>query len=290
MTFLRAAALLCVLALATPNSAIGSFVFVDGVAVTANGGTEPWVESKEGSGSPALSITSSHGSLYAEASAVATPNGVFSIFAWATVAASDMHRGPVATAVINLHVTDQVTPTFPGATTADLFAYTQHLAVTGQTSGNATAPGAFDTGAEIFVSHDGTYFVFAFQNLSSETGNSGALAGDLVWTVLVTPTVPFNLRIDVSAFALASAIEDAGEASGQADFAHTFRWGEVTDVINVTTGQPIPASDFHLYGEDGFDWAHPNAASAAVPEPSSLVTFVALGLLGLAAGAWRRKR
>jgi hypothetical protein len=127
--------------------------------------------------------------------------------------------------------------------------------------------------------------VQAFENLNSETGYSGTLAGDLSWTVGVTPNVPFNLRIDVSAGAIASAIEDAGAANVEADFEHTFRWGEVTDVINLTTGQPIPASDFHLYGEDGFDWAHP----PAIPEPASLV-LATFGLLGLAAWGWRRKR
>jgi hypothetical protein len=270
---------------ATTDPAFGVSVFAQGSVQTADGLTNPWDESKNGSGSPELHLNSTHGPNQAFVGAFGSP-GVWGVGASATVAASLEGRGPIAVSSIFLTVTDRVTPILPAGINADLIAYTQHFDIQGTTSGSAVSPGYFDAAASVRVTQGSTGLVDISETLTSDMGYVETMPrGDLSWTVGVTPNVPFNLRMDLGASALAFAIEDAGSANADADFSHTFRWGEVTDVFDVTTGQPIPASDFHLYGEDGFDWAHP----LAVPEPATRVLAI-VGFVGLAAFAPRRRR
>jgi hypothetical protein len=166
------------------------------------------------------------------------------------------------------------------------YTYIQHFDIGGEIHGASVGPDpvSFTASAGIDVIHN-TQPVFSEREVQT---NAGLLAGpmprgDVWWYLDAVPGVPYDFRIRIYAGAQGNGVENRGLFTATSNFYHTFRWGEVTDVFDVTAGVPIPAADFHLYGADGFDWAHP---PSAVPEPA------ALGLFGVAAASLllRRRR
>ena len=65
-----------------------------------------------------------------------------------------------------------------------------------------------------------------------------------------------------------------GAALASVDASHTFSWGGITNVIDLSTGEPI--ADWTLTSDSGFDWTH----AAVIPEPTTsalaLLAFVGL--------------
>ncbi|MGD9634116.1 MAG: hypothetical protein AB7G28_06875 [Pirellulales bacterium] len=67
---------------------------------------------------------------------------------------------------------------------------------------------------------------------------------------------------------------DDGTAIALNDVSHTLRWGGITSVIDLSTGEPI--TDWTLTSDSGFDWTKP----APIPEPgTSTMSLIVLGAL-----------
>jgi hypothetical protein len=259
----------------TATTASASTVTVFGLAFTHNCcGDDGWSETKSGGGSPSFGTDSVHATMGAAVQGGVTLPGSWHVFASAEAKATDVLRGAYADGLIDVDIRDQVTPVVPPYIDGGLLEYTQHFHIEGTTTASGTAPGAGEAVVSYRVLVDNSQVAFGEESLFSDTGYISTMPrGDVPWTARVAPNVPFELRIQIGAYAAGYGIEEAGMGRGKSDFKNTFVWGEVTDVVHLTTGQPIPAEDFHLYGEDGFDWAHP---PGIVPEPA------ALSLLGLA--------
>ena len=286
MTSLRAV-LFLVVAFATSNSAFGAFVFMYARAETVT--IEGWLTDAKSETTNALSATSAQGPTHSDTGGFAFP-GFWRIRANATAANTEENFGAYAVGQVQVQVDDVVTPSTdsPYGEPLDVIEYTQHFSIEGTSSGGAGSPSEFTAITLLNVLHDHTILISERELLTSISGFVETMPrGDQSWSVQTRVGEPFNFHLTVETQADASSPDGFGPAQSHTDFQNTFRWGEVTDVRNVTTGQSIPANFFHLYGEDGFDWAHPNA----VPEPSSLVlaTLVLLGGCGLVGGQRQRR-
>jgi hypothetical protein len=278
------------------DRAVGYFVAIGGDVYTASAdhcgpfglSCESWFEVKPIHGGGSVrggevgvgdTNTSSHGTMEATAAAVVFDD-TFQLHSQAHGAGTDEFRGAIAYASVQIDVTDGITPRLVANYPADhTYTYIQHFNIDGQIHGAAVGPDptSFTASAGVDVLYNNH---FAFSEREVRT-NAGLFAGpmprgDVWWYVDAVPGVPYDLHIRIYVGAEGNGVEDTGTYTATSDFQHTFRWGEVTDVFDVTAGVPIPAEDFHLYGADGFDWAHP---PSAVPEPA------AIGLFGVAAAS-----
>jgi hypothetical protein len=260
---------------ATTAPASASTVNVTGFAFTHSCcGDDTWSESKSGGGSNNFIISSVGPTMESLAEGGISVAGSWYVYAHAQATATPVRRGAYADGGIDVDVRDQVTPIVPPYIDGGQVQFTQHFFVKGTTTASGTAPGRGEAYAGYRILVNNSQVATGSETLWSDTGYLETMPrGEVTWTVEVAPNVPFDLRILISAYAAAYGIEEFGGGTSKSDFGSTFVWGEATDVVHVTTGQPIPAEDFHLYGADGFDWAHP---PAIVPEPA------ALSLLGLA--------
>jgi len=268
--------------------AFASTVFVRANVITVNGGTNPWFESKEATGIGLLSLDSVHGPLSAAVVAGSSP-GTWQVFAKATVEGNAQHRGSVADALVSVTVTDRVTPTVSAGIQARFISYVQTFFIEGRITGENEAPANYRGTAFFEVQHDSQTVVRHSETVSNTHGYTETMPrGTIGWTTIAEPGVPFDFRMDIEAYAATDTDEDAGYATISVNFGNTFVWGSVTDVRNAETGALIDASDFHLYGEDGFDWAHP----PTVPEPAtpSLLAPLALCLSRRRSSGGPRKR
>jgi PEP-CTERM motif len=222
-----------------------------------------------GSGSGSASGSSSAPSASAVGVGVAASPSTWTLLAEAGVAGSADSRGPVGIATVAVVITDQVTINVPpGVNPNDELVGTGHFFVNGDTSGSAAAPGYFaaNIGATIFIA--GQEVFDSGENLTSDgyDGDIRMPRGDIVLKPHVRAGQTIGMAFSLTALAYTYAVEDQGSANAKSDFSHTFQWGDITEVFDATTGQPVAAEDFHLIGDDGFDWAHPST----VPEPATL--------------------
>jgi hypothetical protein len=295
---LRACALGTILAavVGAADRAVGYDVAIGGDVYTASAdhcgpfglSCESWFEVKPihgggsgigGEASVGDGNTSSHGTMEAAAGAFVYKD-TFYLHSEVHGAGTDEYRGAIAYATIGIDVTDRITPSLAaGNRPGHTFTYVQHFNIDGQIHGAAVGPDpvSFVASAGVDVIYNNR-FAFSEREVETNAGQSaGPLPrGDVWWYVDAVPGVPYDLHIRIYVGADGNGVEDRGNYTATSNFQHTFRWGEVTDVFDVTAGEPIPAEDFHLYGAGGFDWAHP---PSAVPEPA------AIGLFGVAAAS-----
>jgi hypothetical protein len=256
----------------TAVAASASTVTVTGRVFTHNCcGDDTWSESKQGGGNITFAIQSSHVTKYAFAGGGATQAGAWFVRSDAIATASPVYRGAYAESGVDVDVRDQVTPMVPPYIAGGRVQFTQHLFVKGRTTAIGTSPGRGEASAYYQVLINGSLVTLGSETLWSDTGYLSTMPrGDVSFTIEVETDVPYDLRMIFSAYAAAYGIEEFGGGDAKSDFGSTFVWGGVTDVVHVPTGQPIPVEDFHLYGEDGFDWAQP---PAIVPEPAAMGLF-----------------
>jgi hypothetical protein len=266
-----AAALLAAGSVCRPAQA--ARIFSNGVAQATLVGDKS--EMKPGSGTGDVSLVVSLGPNYAEALSIASP-GMWGVTA--TVrggGVDDVRHSGSGSASMAMTVTDMVRPTVDGGNGTDEIRFVQHLTITGLTRASLAGPGGFHAmvgaGVRQRFPHETTATIVysAGEVLTSEDGYTQRMPSEATWTLRAAESFEFTLEFVVDA--LAYAQDPEARAFAQSDWGSTFTLGEVTDVFNVTTNTPIPADQFHLYGEDGFDWAHPRA----VPEPGTALLLPA---------------
>jgi hypothetical protein len=282
---LRVCGLGLIVLVAAPGQVFGATSFATGRVHTASVSDDGhWNEFIPGSGN-SLSLESSHGTMLAKAQAGQGGFGTsatWHLLAEVSATATDQHRGAFATGEVLLTITDEVTPTVdcsfgcPFYEDGDDVYYIPRFFISGTTTGNVVGPGGFRVEVDFRASLHTTVVADGHEYFSSDSGYEATLPRGQTpgLGVDLEPDVPVALRVDMRTYADVYNFEDSGSARAKADFSHTFRWGEVTDVFTATTGERIPAEFFHLYGEDGFDWAHP----PAVPEPSAIGLLAPLAL------------
>jgi hypothetical protein len=267
---------------ASTGPAFGATTFATGSVHTFNGGPLQWNETIPGSGT-SISLSSARHTMSATAQANSVGFGAWGLSAMGNATAAFLYPGALASAGADLTINDRITPTVdcsfgcPFYEEGDNILYRVPFYVSGSVTGTASGEGNFSNSDAVYtVSVVGTEVAYGEESFNTIEGYVSTMPRGQVPTLEVSlqPDVPVDVRIQLQVGVLAFTAGDSGQANATSQFIQTFRWGEVTDVFNARTGEPIPAEFFHLNGEDGFDWAHP----PAVPEPSTVGLLASLAL------------